>query len=86
MFDMGFLYALIPLAPFMLGGLAIWTNHQRKALNLELEIAKARAMEKPAMDERLEQRVRTLERIITDGRNGDDLARQIEDLRKSPLN
>ena len=24
------LYALIPLAPFLLGGLAIWTRHQSK--------------------------------------------------------
>jgi len=37
-----------------------------------------------AQTERLEQRVRTLERIITDGRG--DLAQQIEDLRDAPLN
>lgn len=82
MFDLNFLYAFIPLAPFMVGGLAIWTNHKRKALQLELEIAKARGAERPPVNDRLEQRVRTLERIITDGRSRDDLAQQIEDLRE----
>lgn len=85
MFDTSFLWALIPLAPFMLGGLAIWTKHQRKALQLELEIAKARAAERPPVNDKLEQRVRTLERIITDGRSRDDLAQQIEDLREKQI-
>lgn len=85
MFDLDFLYAFIPLAPFMLGGLAIWTNHKRKALQLELDIAKARAMERPPVNDRLEERVRTLERIITDGRSRDDLSQQIEDLRTKQL-
>lgn len=83
MFDMNFLYALIPLAPFMLGGLAIWTRHKRKALELELEIARTRGPERPASDDRLELRVRTLERIITDGRSRDDLAQEIENLREN---
>lgn len=84
MFDPDIVWALIPLAPFLLGGFAIWTRHKQKALEMELEIAKLRAVEKPAMNDRLEQRVRTLERIITDGNS--DLARQIEDLRDAPLN
>lgn len=85
MFDFDFLYAFIPLAPFMLGGLAIWTHHKRKALQLELDIAKARATERPQVSDRLEERVRTLERIITDGRSRDDLAQQIENLREKQL-
>lgn len=83
MFD--FIWAAIPLAPFAVGGLAIWTHHKRKTLELELELAKARAMERPAASDKLEQRVRTLERIITDNRGGDDLARQIEDLREKQM-
>lgn len=85
MFDFDFIWGLIPLAPFMLGGLAIWTTHKRKTLKLELEIAKARAMERPPVNDKLEERVRTLERIITDGRSRDDLAQQIEDLRTKQL-
>ncbi|MCG6120209.1 MAG: hypothetical protein MEP44_06150 [Blastomonas sp.] len=85
MFDPGIFFAFIPLAPFMLGGLAIWTHHKRKTLQLELEIAKARAMERPPVNDKLEQRVRTLERIITDGRSRDDLAQQIEDLREKQI-
>lgn len=85
MFDSGIFFALIPLAPFLLGGLAIWTNHKRKTLQLELDIAKARAVERPQVSDRLEERVRTLERIITDGRSSDDLAQQIEHLRDKQL-
>ncbi|GGB59419.1 hypothetical protein [Blastomonas aquatica] len=85
MFDFGFIYALIPIAPFAVGGLAIWTTHKRKTLQLELDIAKARAMERPPVNDRLEERVRTLERIITDGRSRDDLSQQIEDLRTKQL-
>jgi len=83
MFD--FIWAAIPLAPFAIGGLAIWTHHKRKTLELEVELTKARAMERPQVSDKLEQRVGTLERIITDGRGRDDLAQQIEDLREKQL-
>ncbi|WP_288015943.1 hypothetical protein [Blastomonas sp.] len=83
MFD--FIWAAIPLAPFAIGGLAIWTHHKRKTLELEVQLTKARAMERPQVSDKLEQRVRTLERIITDGRGRDDLAQQIEDLREKQL-
>ena len=85
MFDFDALLVLIPLAPFMLGGLAIWTRHQRKTLELQLELAKAQAVARPPADDRIEQRLRTLERIITDNRTGDALSRQIEDLRQKQL-
>ncbi len=75
---MGELALLIPLAPFILGGLVIWTRHQTK-------IAEAQA-NLPQVDERqalytreLEDRVRVLERIVTD--KGYDVASQIEALR-----
>ncbi len=85
MFDPDVIFALIPLGGLFLGGMGIWTGHKRKTLKLELEIAKARAMERPPVNDRLEERVRTLERIITDGRSRDDLAQQIEDLRTKQL-
>jgi len=85
MFDADALLVLIPLAPFMLGGLAIWTKHQRKTLELQIELAKAQAIARPPVDDRMEQRLRTLERIITDGRGRDDLAQQIENLREKQL-
>ena len=85
MFDFDALLVLIPLAPFMLGGLAIWTRHQRKTLELQLELANAQAVARPPADDRIEQRLRTLERIITDNRTGDALSRQIEDLRQKQL-
>ncbi len=85
LFDLDALLVLIPLAPFMLGGLAIWTKHQRKTLELQIELAKAQAAARPPVDDRAEQRLRTLERIITDGRGRDDLAQQIENLRAKQL-
>ena len=48
-------------------------------------VAKAQAAVRPAVDDRTEQRLRTLERIITDGRGRDDLAQQIENLRAKQL-
>lgn len=85
MFDLDALLVLIPLAPFMLGGLAIWTKHQRKTLELQIELAKAQAVARPPVDDRMEQRLRTLERIVTDSRGRDDLAQQIESLRAKQL-
>ncbi|MCW1402576.1 hypothetical protein OKA06_09630 [Novosphingobium sp. MW5] len=75
---MGELALLIPLAPFILGGFVIWTRHQTK-------MAEAQAA-MPQIDERqaaytreLEDRIRVLERIVTD--KGYDVASQIEALR-----
>jgi hypothetical protein len=85
MFDLDALLVLIPLAPFMLGGLAIWTKHQRKTLELQIELAKTQAVARPPVDDRMEQRLRTLERIVTDGRGRDDLSQQIENLRAKQL-
>ena len=78
------IWILIPLAPFLLGGFAIWSKHQQKMIEKQSEMTAEKAAQYAAATERLEQRVRTLERIITDGRS--DLAQQIEDLRDAPLN
>ncbi|WP_226017959.1 hypothetical protein [Novosphingobium sp. FKTRR1] len=77
--DHGTLALLIPLAPFMLGGFAIWMRHQRKMEEIRarstVDIAGQHALQTQA----LEERVRVLERIVTD--KGYDVAAQIEALR-----
>lgn len=77
--DLGQLAIFIPLAPFMLGGLAVWTKHQRKMAELQMEATAEKAAQYASNARELEERVRVLERIITDG--GFDTALQIEALR-----
>jgi DNA-binding protein H-NS len=55
-----------------------------KQLELQSTMTAEKAAQYAAHTERLEQRVRVLERIITD--KGADLAIEIEDLRDRPLN
>ena len=76
MFD--FVY-LIPLAPFMVGGLVIWTRHQQKMMELQTRDTAEKAAQYAAGRQELEDRVRVLERIVTD--RGYDVATQIEALR-----
>lgn len=79
-----FLALLVPLAPFIVGGLWIWTSHQRRVLEHKAKVDAERAERAIAQNERLEQRVAVLERILTDrsARLGDE----IEKLRDEPLN
>ena len=77
-------YALIPLAPFIVGGLFIWTKHQQKMIEKQSELTAEKAAQYAAQTERLEARVRVLERIVTD--KGIDVADEIEKLREAPLN
>ena len=58
-------------------------RHREKKLELEAEIAKAQAAQQGGREARLEQRVRVLERIVTD--KGIDVADEIERLRDRPL-
>ena len=78
------IYALIPLAPFIVGGLFIWTKHQQKMIEKQSEMTAEKAAQYAAQTERLEARVRVLERIVTD--KGIDVADEIEKLRDAPLN
>lgn len=79
------IFALIPLAPFMVAGLWIWTRHQRQMIEKQSEMTAEKAAQYAAHTERLEQRVRVLERIATD--KGVDVAAEIEALRdERPLN
>ena len=78
------IWILIPLAPFIIAGLAIWTKHQQKMLASQSEMTAEKAAQYASHTERLEQRVRVLERIITD--RGFDVSAQIEDLRDERIN
>lgn len=69
----------IPLAPFILIGVAIWTRHQRRMAELQIEATAEKAAQYASQSRELEERVRVLERIVTDG--GYDTALQIEALR-----
>ncbi len=77
--DAGTLALMIPLAPFIIGGLVIWTRHQHKMAELQVEATAEKAAQYASNSRELEERVRVLERIITDG--GYDTALQIEALR-----
>lgn len=77
--DTDTLALLIPLAPFIIGAFAIWTRHQRKMAELQIEATAEKAAQYASHSRELEERVRVLERIITDG--GYDTALQIEALR-----
>lgn len=71
----------------ILGGVFIkpWIALQQRKLELEAQMVAEKAAQYAAQTERLEQRVRVLERIATD--KGIDLADEIESLRDdSPLN
>ncbi len=70
---------LIPLAPFLLGGFAIWTRHNRKIAELQVQATAEKAAQYASHSAELEERVRVLERIVTD--RGYDIATQIEALR-----
>lgn len=74
---------LIPLAPFIVGGLAIWTRHQQKIAEMNVRTTAEATAEKAAQYSSrvadLEERVRVLERIVTD--SGYNVATQIEALR-----
>lgn len=77
------IWVLILLAPFLLGGFAIWTRERRKVAEAEMKANAQLSAEKAAQyassNKQLEDRVRVLERIVTDG--GYATATQIEALR-----
>lgn len=68
----------------ILGGVFIkpWIALQQRKLELEAQMVAEKAAQYAAQTERLEQRVRVLERIVTD--KGADLADEIEKLRDAP--
>lgn len=75
----GILALLIPLAPFMMICFIVWTKHQRKMTELQMQHTAEKAAQYASHSRELEERVRVLERIVTEG--GYDTALQIEALR-----
>jgi len=70
---------LIPLAPFIMVCFIVWIKHQGKMARLQVSATAEKAAQYASHSRELEERVRVLERIITDG--GYDTALQIEALR-----
>jgi len=76
---------MIPIVA-IIGGVIVkpWIELQKRKLELEAQMVAEKAAQYAAHTERLEQRVRVLERIATD--KGVELADEIERLRDAPLN
>lgn len=74
---------LIPIVALMIPIVALWTRHQRKMAETQVtttaDATAERAAQYASQVTALEDRVRVLERIVTD--NGYDVATQIEALR-----
>ncbi|GAA0444523.1 MULTISPECIES: hypothetical protein [Sphingomonas] len=81
---------LIPILALMIPIVAIigktfvkpWLDHRERALEVEANKLAEKAAQYAAQTERLEQRVRVLERIVTN--RGLDLSDEIERLRDQP--
>ena len=78
------IWVLIPLAAIAIAPFKMWLRVKEKQMGIQSTMTAEKAAQYAAHTERLEQRVRVLERIITD--KGTDLATEIEDLRDRPLN
>lgn len=70
---------LIPLAPFLMVSFIVWTKHQRKMAEMGVQQTAEKAAQYAASNAELEERIRVLERIVTDGSY--DVALQIEALK-----
>lgn len=79
------IWILIPLAPFILGGFAIWSKHRRS--EIELMAVQKHQLADPDADrmrdeiKTLKDRIHVLERIATENNTANDINRQIEQLR-----
>ena len=67
------------LMVFSIPIIAIWTKHRKEMMELQARTTAERAAQYAAINKELEDRVRVLERIVTD--RGYDVATQIEALR-----
>jgi len=75
---------MIPIVAIFAGAVfKPWLALQQRKMELDASMVAEKAAQYAAQTERLEQRVRVLERIITD--KGVDLADQIERLRDEPV-
>lgn len=77
------IWVLIPLTALGLGPFKMWIRMKERQLDQQSELTAEKTAQYAAHTERLEQRVRVLERIATD--KGSDLSDQIEALRTAQL-
>jgi hypothetical protein len=78
------IWVLIPLAAIGIAPFRMWLRVKERQLDQQSQMTAEKTAQYAAHTERLEQRMRVLERIITD--RGIDVADQIESLRDKPLN
>ena len=77
----------VPILGMGIAYLAIWTKHQRRLAEMHLMAAPQRPDgETQRRLDALEERLRVLERIATDGRHSGTLAAEIEALRDASPN
>jgi predicted ArsR family transcriptional regulator len=74
-----FMALMIPIIALCIPMVAIWTKHQQKLAEITANAAAEKAAQYATNNADLEERVRVLERIVTD--KGYDVASQIEALR-----
>ena len=81
--DPGIIGVFIPIIALSIPIIAIWTKHKQKIAEMQISATADHTAEKAAQYashvKELEERVRVLERIVTDG--GYNVATQIEALR-----
>ena len=77
------IWVLIPLAAICIAPFKMWIRMKERQLTMQSELTAEKTAQYAAHTERLEQRVRVLERIATD--KGSDLSDQIEALRAAQL-
>jgi hypothetical protein len=73
------IWVLIPLLALTIPIFRIWTSHQRKIAEIQMQSTAEKAAQYATQNTQLEDRVRVLERIVTD--KGYDVSSQIEALR-----
>jgi hypothetical protein len=78
------IWVLIPLAAIGIAPFKMWLKMKERQMEIQSNQTAEKAAQYAAHTERLEQRVRVLERIATD--KGADLSEQIEALRDKTLN
>jgi hypothetical protein len=78
------IWVLIPLAAISIAPFRIWMKMKERQMEIQSSMTAEKAAQYAAHTERLEQRVRVLERIATD--KGVDLSDEIEALRDPSLN
>jgi hypothetical protein len=78
------IWVLIPLAAIGIAPFKMWIKVKERQLDNQTHLTAEKTAQYAAHTERLEARMRVLERIITD--KGVDLSDEIEALRDKPLN